>query len=328
MKFANPDIFLYAGWTIPVLVLAFFWGGLKHGTSMSRFAEKGLIKKIAPSYRPGSYLIKTVLTIFAAGMILTALAGPEWGFIWAENRQKGLDIIFAIDTSNSMLTEDISPNRLERAKIEVNDFVRTLKGDRIGLIAFSGHAFMQCPLTADRNGFMIALNSLDEKTIPRGGTAIQEAIIEAVRGYDAAETDNRLLILITDGENTEGDLASAVKKAGKENIQISSIGIGSKDGEKIPITDEEGAESHMKDRDGNIIVSRLDEDMLKHIADETGGIYVYPSQAGFGLNDIYENASTELRKYEIRDKKIKVFEQRYQLFLGIAAILSIVTLLL
>jgi len=220
-----------------------------------------------------------------------------------------------------MLANDVKPNRLERSKLAIKDLIRKLKGDRIGLIAFSGTAFLQCPLTIDYSGFLLALNDLSVGTIPRGGTSISSAIKMALKSFEGGQRGQNVLIIITDGEDHEGDAAGLARKAEKEGVKIFCIGIGTAQGELIPLVDESGEKSFLKDRQGNVVKSRLNERILGQIALTTGGAYVRSRGAEFGLDLIYEQKLSRMEKKEIKARMAKRYHQRFQLPLAIALIL-------
>jgi Ca-activated chloride channel family protein len=220
-----------------------------------------------------------------------------------------------------MLAEDVKPNRLERAKYAVKDLLKKLNGDRIGLIAFAGTAFLQCPLTVDYNGFMMSLDAMDVNTIPRGGTAISQAIKEALRSYKGGMKKYQVLVLITDGENHEGDVLALAEQAKKEGIKIFCIGIGTKEGELIPVTDENGNKSFLKDAHGTVVKSRLDEHTLQKIALLTGGSYVRATNTQFGLDLIYDEKLAHMERRELESKLSKQYEDRYQWFLAVGMLL-------
>ena len=236
--------------------------------------------------------------------------------------------MIAVDTSNSMLAEDVSPNRLERAKLAIKDFVGYLQGDRIGLIAFAGEAFLQCPLTVDYGGFLLAVDSLKPGIIPRGGTSISKAIKEAINSYQSGMKKHKALILITDGEDHEGDAEKAAREAEKEGIKIYCIGIGTPDGELISVTDEKGNKTFLKDNQGNVIKTRLDESTLQKIALATGGIYVRSGATAFGLDMIYKEKISKMEKREFESKLARQFVDRFQIFLLPAFILLLAEILI
>ena len=319
MQFADLKMLLILIWIVPALGLFYFWAVHRQNRVLERFAEKDLLPKLIPFYGADFRNVRIVLNLIAVFLIIISISRPQWGFFWMDNQYKGVDIIVAIDTSKSMLATDIKPDRLAFTKTELAAFSKRLKEDRIGLIAFAGKAFLQCPLTADYGGFLLALNDLSIDSIPKGGTSLPAAIDEAIRSYKNLETEKKALILITDGENTSGDIKKAIEKAKKNNIEISCIGIGTTDGNRIPIKDESGNTTYVTDESGKVVESKLMEETLKMIAKDTGGIYVHATQADFGLNSIYEQRLSRLeRKATESDQKIKVFKDRYQFPLSIA----------
>ncbi|MGB2650724.1 MAG: VWA domain-containing protein [Candidatus Omnitrophota bacterium] len=328
MKFGDFQLLLYLIWLVPLLVLFYVWGTRKESKVMEKFAQKELLSGIAPFYDRKLKRIWICFNVAAVLFMVIALGRPQWGFYWKEDKRKGLDVIIAVDASRSMLAIDIQPNRLSFAKTELKDFVKKLRGDRVGLIAFSGQAFLQCPLTSDYSGFLLTLNDLNIDTIPTGGSSIASAIDEAIRSYKGAATRYKVLIIITDGESTEGDIKKAVAKAKKEGISISCIGIGTPEGDYIPFLDDKGQKTYVTDKKGNKVKSRLMEDTLKMVADKTGGIYVRASQTDFGLREIYKERLSKLEKRETEEKKVKVYKERFQYPLAIVLLLFLGELVL
>ena len=243
-------------------------------------------------------------------------------------KRKGLDILIALDTSKSMLAQDLKPSRIERSKLAIRDFVKYLKGDRIGLIAFSGSAFLQCPLTVDYGGFLLSLEDIDTEIIPKGGTNLSSAITEAVRSYSGAQKKYKVLVIITDGEDHKGNALSAAEEAKKEGIAVFCVGIGSREGELIPLKAEDGQARFLKDRQGNVVKSRLDESILQKIALATGGSYVRSTGAEFGLELLYRERLSKLEKRELEGKLAKHYEERFQIPLALAFLLLLVELLI
>ncbi|MFH1678331.1 MAG: VWA domain-containing protein, partial [Candidatus Omnitrophota bacterium] len=239
MRFAGIQA-AYLFWFIIALAGFFFWANARRRKALETFADKNLLAGLVASFDIRKYRLKQVLVIVSFSLMVFALMRPQWGFKWQEIKRKGLDILVAVDVSKSMLAEDIKPNRLERTKLALADFVKHLKGDRIGLIAFSGSAFVQCPLTNDYSGFLLSAESLDIDTIPKGGTYISSAIRQAIESYEGGIKKYKVLIIITDGEDHEGDPVDAAELAEKEGIKIFCIGIGTNEGELIPITEESG----------------------------------------------------------------------------------------
>ncbi|MDP2768038.1 MAG: VWA domain-containing protein, partial [Candidatus Methanoperedens sp.] len=287
------------------------------------FAQKGLLVELLAQVDPGRQRIKAILLILGLTLCFFALLRPQWGFKWQEVKRKGLDIIIALDTSKSMLANDIKPSRLKRAKLAIGDFTQNLKGDRVGLIAFAGSAFLGCPLTIDYGGFLLALENVDVHTIPRGGTSISSAIKEAIRSYPAGEGKFKVLIIITDGEDHDGDALGLAREAKKEGIIICCIGIGTKEGELVFLEQEDGRKEFLKDNAGNAVKSSLNEDLLQKISLAAGGTYIRSTNTNFGLDLLYQGRLSKMEKREFEGKMNKLYEERFQLplFLGLILIL-------
>jgi Ca-activated chloride channel family protein len=256
------------------------------------------------------------------------LARPQWGFEWQDVRKEGLDIFIAIDTSKSMLTEDVKPNRLQRTKLAVKDLLKKLKGDRVGLIAFAGDAFLVCPLTTDYGGLLLTLDDLSTSTVPRGGTDIGQAIQEALRGYEDVPARYKVVVILTDGENWEGDPVQWARVAAEKKIRIYTVGIGTKEGELVRVLNERGESEFIKDPEGNIIKSRLNEGMLKEIAAAAGGGYVRSSGVEFGLDYLYESQWAHLEKRSIESRVEKKYHEHFEIPLTLALILLLAETLL
>jgi len=323
MRFAQLS---YAAgfWIVLALGLFLVRAFRKKKALMRRFAETELLCEIAASVNFKRQAIKSALIVAAVAFSVLALMRPQWGFEWQEVKRKGLDIMIAVDVSKSMLANDVKPNRLERSKLAIKDLIRKLKGDRIGLIAFSGTAFLQCPLTVDYNGFLLALNDLSITTIPRGGTAISSAIKMALKGFEGGQQGENVLIIITDGEDHEGGAVRLARQAEKEGVKIFCIGIGTSQGELIPLVDGSGKKSFLKDKQGNVVKSRLNERILRDIALTTGGAYVRSRGAEFGLDLIYEQKLSGMEKREIKAQMAKRYHERFQIPLAIALMLLVI----
>jgi Ca-activated chloride channel family protein len=320
MKFGSIGM-LHLLWGLAGLLLLIWYAARRKNRALESFAERELLKDITPELDPGRRRWKTTIVITAIFFMILSLARPQWGFEWKEVSRSGLDILIAIDTSKSMLARDVKPNRLERSKLAVKDLVKKLGGDRVGLIAFAGSAFLQCPLTVDYSGFLMSLDSLDVDTIPIGGTSIAAAIRTAIEGYEGGARKYRVLILITDGEDHSGDALKAAEEAKEKGVKIYAIGIGTKAGELIPVMDEKGNTYYLKDRNGKIVKTRLDEETLKQIALTTGGSYVKASPTEFGLDMIYDQKLSKMEKREIKNRMTKQYHERFRIPLLIALIL-------
>jgi len=327
MNYADPryiSVFIFSG---VFLVLFCVWVIKRRGTLMERFAEKKMIEGIAPHYSVTRKVLKMTLTSAAFLLCIFALARPQWGFEWQEVKKAGLDILIGIDVSRSMLARDMRPTRLERTKYAVKDLIRKLNGDRVGLIAFAGTSFLQCPLTIDYNGFLLTLDDLNTETIPRPGTSISSAIRDAIGILKGADKKFKIFILITDGEELEGDAINAASEAAQAGIRIYCVGVGTAEGDLIPSIDERGERGYLADRSGQVIKTRLNEDLLKKIAVATGGSYVRATPSDFGLTLLYDKSISKLEKRDIEAKMKKRYQERYQIFLGIAVVFLLLELL-
>jgi len=317
MQFGHPTSF----WMLalaPVLTLFFFWAYRARRRSLERFAAPPLCDKLAASISATARRWKAVLLVGTVFFAALALAQPRWGFEWREVKHKGVDVFVLLDVSKSMLTEDVRPNRLTQAKFAVEDLLNGLEGDRIGLIAFAGTAFVQCPLTVDCEAFRLTLKDADPRIIPRGGTAIAPAIRTALKGFEAGEGRDRAIVLITDGEQTEGDALAAADEATKAGVHIYAIGVGTTEGELIPVREDGKAMEFLKDREGKVVKSRLDEETLKQLALKTGGIYVRSAAGDFGIDTIFDKGIAQLQRKEYEARLQKNYFERFQWPLGMA----------
>lgn len=325
MRFENPSMLNFL-W-LAILFGAFLYFSFKNRQNrLEKFVEAKLLTDVAKNADASKIIWKNYLIIVVIILTAMALARPQWGFEWREVKREGVDIIVAVDVSKSMLATDVKPNRLERTKLAIYDLVKKLKGDRIGLVAFAGNAFMVCPLTVDRNGFLLSLNELDTNTVSRGGTNIGSAVKEAMKSYDQTPSRYKAVVIITDGDNLEGDPLKMAHESKEKGIKIYTIGIGTPDGELIQIENDQGVKEFLKDSQGNFVKSRLNEKLLQDIAFETDGAYVRATGAEFGLDTIYENEISKFEKRELNAKMDKKYFERFQIPLSAALILLVVEL--
>jgi Ca-activated chloride channel family protein len=324
MRFVNPYL-LNLLWVLILVFGIMVYGILRRKKIVAGFAKSDILHVIAPKFDPKRSWFKACLIIIASAFAIIALAGPQMGFKWQKTNQKGVDIMIALDCSKSMLAQDIKPNRLERAKREIIDLLHMMRSDRAGLVAFSGQAILQCPLTLDHETFNIFLKVLNPGFLPVGGTNLGQAIKQCYKGFEKESDTEKAIILITDGESTAGDVELIAKEMAKEDIKIFCIGVGDIAG--APIPDEEGG--FIKDSQGNIILSKVDEKGLKKIADLTGGLYVRSVAGDMDLDMIYKDKilGTMERKTLTSGKK-RVWENRFQWFLFPALILFLIELFL
>ena len=266
--------------------------------------------------------MRTVLYSLAFFLFVIGLARPQIGAKLSEHEAKGAEIMICLDVSNSMLAEDYSPNRLERAKLAISRIVDRLQEDRIGLIVFAGSSFVQLPITTDYVSAKMFLNSIDTGSVPVQGTAIGDAVLTAARSFSEQSEKSRAIIVITDGENHEDDPVDAVRQVAEMGIKVYTIGVGSLRGQPIP---KDG--QLMKDREGNIVVSRLDEGTLQQMAEAGNGAYVHAGNEEFGLNPIID----DIRKMEAEKFNSVVFEEydeQYMYFFAAALALFVIEMLI
>ncbi|MBU0758856.1 MAG: VWA domain-containing protein [Candidatus Omnitrophica bacterium] len=303
---------------LPVLAIFFIFAAARKRQAMKNFGDSVILEKLSSSKSLIKERWRRVLLISAVGFLIISLARPQIGTRLTMTRRQGVDVMIAIDTSLSMLTEDIKPNRLEKAKLEISSLIDKLKGDRVGILTFAGDSFVQCPLTLDYNAAKMFLGIIEVGMMPKPGTAIGEAIRTATESFIKKERKYKILILLTDGEDHETDPVQAAQDARKEGVIIYTIGIGTKSGEPIPVVDEEGRIiGHKKDKDGNVVLSKLDDAALQKIALVTNGKYYNATPGEFELDKIYDEISKMQRK-ELSNRLFTQYEDRFQYFLAIA----------
>jgi len=311
----------------PLLVVFFWWAWRERQRLMAQFIEARLLPGLISGVSPTRQKVRFALMVGAVGLLLVALARPQWGFTWEESRQKGLDIVVAIDTSKSMLAEDIAPNRLQRAKLAALDLMQQARSDRLGLVAFAGGAFLQCPLTIDDNAFRQSVETLDVNIIPQGGTALAEAITTALAAFK--EGDNfKVLVLFTDGEDNDENALGAAQAAAQEGMKIFTIGIGTTDGELLRVKDAKGRTDYIRDSDGNVVKSRLNEALLQQIAGATEGGFYLPMRGAKTIDTLYEKGLAPLPKSEGQEKLVKRFHERYHWPLAAGILLLLIEMLM
>lgn len=317
MTFVNPEYFLLI-WLVIPLAFIFITGIRKRNKIILSFVSKENIAAVLPGYSAKRRIFKAFLGILIFLFLLIAAAGPQYGHIWQEYEAKGIEIILAVDCSRSMLAPDIQPTRLDRAKREIVDLLSMLEGDKVGLVAFSGSAFLQCPLTLDYSGYTIFLNALSPDYLPVGGSDFEAAIKTSLESFDKNSNSEKAIIFITDGEATSGDTMKAVKEAKDKGIKIFCIGVGGETAAPMP---EKGG-GFKKDASGNMVLSRLDEDVLKKISAETGGTYVRSVAGDMDLDILYKKEIRGSMDQSImRSGKRKILENRFQWPLLISVIL-------
>jgi Ca-activated chloride channel homolog len=319
-RFAHPE-YLYALYLIPVLIGIFWLVNRKRKKMLENFADKKLHRVLLPSYSGFKEKIKLGLICIAIMFLIVAAADPQVGTRVEEVKQAGIDVYICLDVSLSMQAQDIKPSRLEKAKYEIANLINKLHGDRIGLIVFAGEAYVQFPLTADYSAANLFLNAVDVNSVPEPGTAIASAIALATKSFDYKYNTQRVIVVITDGEDHQGDIDKAVADATDKGIKIYTIGLGSPDGVPIPVLNDKGQQTGFKlDSNGNIVITKLDEATLQRIASEGGGKYFRGSNNQDELDLIYKDLSG-FTKTEYGVKKVTNYEDRFYYFLAPAIFL-------
>jgi Ca-activated chloride channel family protein len=320
MKWNNPDTLLWLLALIPLLVLSGLLLRRRHA-QLARLTDPALWPTLLANVSPKRRRVSNLLRILALALAITALARPQWGFKWETVQQRGLSIIVALDTSKSMLAQDIKPNRLQQAKWGVRDLLKQLRGDRIGLVAFSGEAFLQCPVTIDYAAFTMMLDDVYAGIVPVGGTDFYQALKTASDSFEQSEerASDKVIILISDGEGHTGDPGSLLPRLKEQGIRVFTIGVGTQEGELIQTSD-----GFVKDQNGNVVKSALNESELERIAMETGGFYVRSAPGDFGLERVYEQGLSQLQRDESEERMSKVWTERFPWFLGGAVLLLII----
>ena len=307
---------------VPVILIGYALLRRFRRRRVRRFGDEALVRQLMPSWSGAKGWWRTVLFCLGFFCFVIGLARPLLGAKLVERETKGAEIMICLDVSNSMLAQDYSPDRLSRAKLAISRIVDRLQGDRIGLIIFAGSSFVQLPITTDYVSAKMFLNSIDTQSVPVQGTAIGDAIVTAAKSFSVQSEKSRAIIVITDGENHEDDAVDAAKQVASTGIRIFTVGVGSLQGQPIPKDGE-----LMKDKDGNIVVTRLDEETLKRIASVGGGAYVHAGNEEFGLNPIHD----EIRKLEDERFNSTVFEEydeQYMYFFAAALFFFVLEMLI
>ncbi len=320
MKYENIN-YLYLLPIVFIMALAYFVFYRNRQNAIKKFVQAELMDSIVASVSKRKQKIKAAFIITALLFIIFSLVQPKWGYHWEDVERRGIDLVVAVDTSRSMLADDIKPNRLQAAKREISDLIKVIDGDRVGLVAFAGTAFLQCPLTLDYGAFNLFLDDINTSLIPVGGTSFGEAIKKSMLAFSSKLKKHKAIVLITDGEDHQGNAMEMAKAAKEQGIVIYTVGVGKKEGAYIKLKDGKGNETLLKDREGKVVKSRLDEILLNKIALETGGAYTPAYGIQWGLANIYTNIIANMEEKQLGGRKIKLYENRFQIPLFIALIL-------
>ncbi|HIZ86724.1 MAG TPA: VWA domain-containing protein [Candidatus Coprenecus pullistercoris] len=318
MIYLAQPLYLLLAALIPFLFVAYWLMRRLRSRRVARFGEPALVDGLAPLVPRRKGWVKLTLMSLALLFFSVGMARPQIGATLKEMKVRGSEIMIVLDVSNSMLAEDYSPNRLERAKLAISKLVDELQGDRIGLIIFAGESFVQLPVTSDYVSAKIFLNSITTESVPVQGTAMGDAIRTAIRSFTSESENSRAIILITDGENHEDDPVAAAGDAVDVGARVFCIGVGSADGKPVPVNGE-----LLKDKDGNIVVSRLDEATLRDVAAAGEGIYVRAGNAEFGFGPIVERIRSMDEK-EFQSVVFEEYDEQYMYFFAIALIFMLI----
>lgn len=323
MRFAEP-MFLWGLLTLPLFALLFVYAYHRRKKLAARFVSLSMLPKLSTSVSPWRRLAKVTILLFAIAFLFVALARPQWGRKMEHIERRGLDLVLLQDISLSMLAEDIKPNRLTRSRHEISAFLESLSGDRVGLVAFSGEAQVMVPLTLDYGTVQMMLKELTPGWL-MPGTNLEKAIRKGMDLYRNSGSAGQysVMILMSDGEELEAAAVNAAKEAAEMGIRIYTIGIGSREGVPIPVPSKNGEVAYKKDMQGNIVTTRLEDGTLQEIASVTGGLYFYANPGEFQLQKVLSEIAS-LEKKEQASDRMENYQDRYQIFLALAALLFLI----
>lgn len=317
---------LHLLWLLPVFWLLFVYAGAARRRALRRFAETEMLSRLLAQVSPARRRWKQALWLLAMVGVILALARPCWNPVAQEVKRQGRDVVFVLDVSRSMLADDLKPNRLERAKLAINDCLEVLEGDRVGLLVFAGTSLVRCPLTLDYGFFRLMLADVDPTTVSRGGTKIGDAMRKVMSDvFDGQFRQHKDVVLITDGEDQDTFPVEAAQKLGEEGIRLLAIGLGDENhGTPIMVTDEQGQRKFLLDN-GEMVRSRLDGDTLREMVAKTpGGKYLPVGTGNFDLGSIYRSLIATADKRDLESQTIERYEEKFQIFLGLSLVFLLV----
>ena len=314
-RFASPE-WLFGLFLVPILFAGFWMGSVRRRQLLERFGESDLMMRLTDSVSLRARRGRAVLLLASVVFLVLSLARPQFGTRIETVRRRGQDVMVAVDLSRSMMAEDVTPNRLDRARLSILRLIGNLDGDRIGLVAFAGDAFVQSPLTVDYTAAAMFLNAMEPGMMPVQGTNLGEALRLSLDALDEGAREDRIVVLVTDGEDHEGEMEAHLQRAVEGGVQIHAVGIGSTEGVPIPESEEgSGRQSFLRDEEGNVVTSRLDETTLRSIAEATGGRYVRVAPGLTTLEDLVDEIAAGEGE-DLDSREITQFEEQYQLFLA------------
>ena len=323
LRFEHPD-YLYGLLVIPLLIIIYILFRIRQDKTFRRFADVKMRSYLVPQRSGRRGVFKFIVYLLMIACLILGLANLQSGSKMEEVKREGIDIYLAVDVSNSMNAQDIVPSRLDRSKQAINKLISEMQGDRVGVIVFADKAFVQLPITTDYAAAKLFLSSVNTNSVASQGTAIGEAINLAMKSFNQDDR-SKAIVIISDGEDHENEAAmDAAREAAKKGVRIFTIGMGLPDGAPIPVYDQYGRMTgYKKDKNGNTIVTRLDEDMLRRIAEAGDGLYVRASNSNVGLEKIYDDIA-KMDKSEIETKVFTDYEDQYQWFVGAAILLLLI----
>lgn len=321
-QFAHME-FLYGLLALPILGLVFLSALYRRKNALKSFGNTDLVKGLTPEASLSKPWIKFILMESALMLVIIAMAGPQFGTKLKEIKREGVELLIALDVSNSMLAEDIAPNRLENAKRAISKLVDRLHNDKVALVVFAGDAFVQLPMTTDYEAAKMFLSTITPDLINNQGTAIGAAIELGMKAFTPGEEKNKALIIITDGENHEGNAVELATAANDAGIVVHTIGMGLSKGAPIPDYNKYGQKDYRTDNQGNVVISKLDEDMLKKIAVSGGGKYIRANNTKTGLNALFDELN-QMEKAELEVKAYAEYEEQFQYFVGFALLILVI----
>lgn len=316
-------VFFYTFSALPLMLILVLWYFISRKNKLKRLGDANLVKSLMPYASNQKLIIKICLFFLAFSSLIIALCNLQTGSKLTEVKREGADIIVCLDVSNSMLAQDLSPDRLTRAKYALEKMIDRLEGDRLGLIIFAGEAYVQLPITTDYSAAKLFLESINPGMVPVQGTNVSDAIKKATESFSNDEGKNKAIILITDGENHDSEAIQAAEEAGKSGIMINTIGIGSVNGVPIPLVENGVVKGYRKDKDGQTVITKLNTELLKLIASKADGVFVQATQADIGLGPVLDKIS-ELDKSQLENKMYTDYEDQFQWFLGLSLILFVI----
>lgn len=321
LRFAHTE-FLWGLAFVPLLIILFLMVRRWKRKALAAFGDKEVIRRIIPEVSFSRPILKFIFFITAYALLIIGLAGPQIGTKTEDTKTSGADLMILLDVSNSMLSKDFAPNRLENAKLAIDQLISNLKDNRIGIIVFAGEAYVQLPSTTDYSAAKLFLNTINTNIVPVQGTAIGAAIDMGMKSFDFNNGASKAMILMTDGENHEDDAVKAAENAHDKNVSIHVIGFGSPQGSPIPIYENGKQVGFHTDSAGHTVISKLNEDMCKEIAKAGNGIYIRATNANSGMGIVMDQVN-KMKQKTYSSKQFKDFEERFQFFLAVAFILLV-----